>query len=163
MIESSGSYLSFLAGSTLPQFTPTRIAQSLSAATLGEVADLLLPGLLALVVIQMPRVVADLVDVRRDEFRQAVVLLQVDRQIGRRLPANLGQRLGVLLAVDGNPHDVGPGRVQVVDLRDGGVDVWRVRRRHALHGDRMAGADGDRTDAHATRGIAARMFKGIPQ
>ena len=112
VIESSSSYFSFFAGSTLPQFTPTRIAQSLSPRDVGQIPHLVLPRLLALVVIEMAGVVADLVDMRRDQLGQAVVLLQIDRQVRRRLPANLGQGLGVLLAIDGDPHDVGPGVVQ---------------------------------------------------
>ena len=94
---------------------------------------------------------------RRDPLGQAVVLLQIDRQIGRRLPANFGQRLGVLLAIDGDPHDVGPGVVEHVHLADGRVDVLRVRGRHALHGDRAAAADGDRADADGAGWIAGDL------
>ena len=82
------------------------------AGDLGQIPHLVLPRLLALVVIQVARVVADLVDVRRDQLRQPVVLLQIDRQVRLGLLADFGQGLGVLLAVDGDPHDVGARLVQ---------------------------------------------------
>ena len=60
----------------------------------------------------MAGVVADLVDVRSDELGQAVVLLQIDRQVGLGLLADFGQGLGVLRAIDGDADDIGPGIVQ---------------------------------------------------
>ena len=109
----------------------------------GQIAHLVLPRLFALVVIEMARVVADLVDVRRDHFRQPIVFLQIDREIGRRLLAHGGQRFGVAAAIDGDAHDVGPGADKIVHLGDRGGDVLRGRGRHALHRHRMAGADRD--------------------
>ena len=50
-----------------------------------------------------------------------------------------------------------PAASQIVDLRDRGVDVLRVRGGHALHGDRMSGAQLDRTDANATSWIAWKV------
>ena len=54
-----------------------------------DVADFLLPGLLTFVVIEMPGVVADLVDMRRDRLGEAVVFLEVDREVGGGLAADL--------------------------------------------------------------------------
>ena len=74
--------------------------------------------------------------------------MQIDRQVGRRLPANLGQRLGILAIIDRDAHDVGPGLFQIVHLRDRGGHILRVRGRHALHGDRAARADRCRAYSH---------------
>ena len=90
-------------------------------------------------------------------MRQAIVLLQVDRQVGVRPLADFGQGLGIFVVVDRDPHDVGPGRDQIVDLRDRRLDVLRVRGRHALHGDRVRRADRNRADANRASWIAAKL------
>ena len=129
------------------------------AGHVGQEPDLVLPRLAALVMIQMARVVADLVDVRGDVAGQAIVLLQVDRQIGLGLAADFGQRRGVLAAVDGDPHHVGAGGRQVVRPGHRGLDVLGVRGRHALHGDRMIGADHGGADPHGTGWIALQFHR----
>ena len=125
----------------------------------GQVPDLVLPRLVLLVVVQVPRVVPDLVDVGRNQLRQPVALLKIHRQVGRGLTANLGQGRRVFLAVDGDPHHIGPGFGQLVDERHRGIHILRRRGRHALHGNRMAGADLDRTNSHAP-GWISRHFQG---
>ena len=110
-------------------------------------------------VIQVAGVVAELVDVRREPLGQPIVLLQIDDEIGRRLAANFGDRFGFGGAVDGDAHDVGPGRGERIHLRDGRVDVARRRGRHALHGDRVAGADRDRADADGAGWIAGDVHE----
>ena len=80
---------------------------------------------------------------------QAVVLLQVDHEVGRRLAADLGQRLHVLGVVHGHADEVAAGLADGLRLLDGGVDVLGARGAHALHGDGVGGAEGhgaDRTD-----------------
>ena len=99
------------------EFTPARDAD--------EIRDLLLHALRLLVVVQVPGVVAQLVDVRRDELRQAVVLLQVDREQGVRARSDLGQRLDVGLAVDRDAHQVGAGGLEQLHLPHRRRDVLR--------------------------------------
>ncbi len=120
----------------------------------GDVPHLLLPRLLPFVVIQVARVVAELGDERGDLLGEAIVLLQVDGQVGVRAVVDLSEGVGLFLAVDGHPDDVSPGIRQRVDLPDGRLDVGRFGRRHALDGDRPAGADLDRSDADDPRRIA---------
>ena len=103
----------------------------------------------------MPRVITDLVDVRSYLLRQAIVLLQIDRQVGRRAPANPGQRFGIFRAVDRDPHHVRPGSSQIIDLSDRGLDVLGVCGRHALDRNRMAGANRNRTNANRASWVAA--------
>ena len=140
-MESAGSYFSFLAGSTLPQFTPMRMAQSCSRRRVDDEFHFVLPRLFALVVIQMARVVADFVDVRGDIGHEAVILLQIDGEIRAGLAADFGERFGIFAIVDGNADDVGAGRFQIANLGDRGGDILRGRGRHALHGNRMASAN----------------------
>ena len=83
---------------------------------------------------------------RSHHLRHPVILLQVNHQVRLRLPANLGQRLGVLATVDGDANHVGPRPPQVFGLGDRGVDIGGVRRAHALHGDRMASSDRHRAN-----------------
>ena len=124
------------------------------AGDLDQIPHLLLPRLGSLVVIKMARVVADLVDVRRDDFGQPVVLLQIDRQVAFGLLANLGERLGVLAGCRRRCARHRPRRcMQRVDLRDGGVNVLRLRGRHALHGDRRSPPI-NRADANGAGRIA---------
>ena len=81
------------------------------ARDLRQEAHLLAHRLVLLVVVEVARVVADLVHVGRDLRRQAVVLLQVHHQVGGRLPADLRQRLHVLGAVHGHADEV-PARLR---------------------------------------------------
>ena len=99
----------FISGSTLPQLTPMRIARSCSRATSTRKRDLLAHRLRPLVVPEVAGVVADLVDVRGDARGEPVALLQVDDEVGLRLPADLGEGLDVLRAVDGDAHEGAAG------------------------------------------------------
>ena len=112
-------------------------------------------------VIQVPRVVPQLRDVRSDHFRHPVVFLQVDRQVGFGAAGNFDKGVGILAAVDGNADDVGPGLVEFVGLLRGGLHVLRARGGHALDGNRTACADGRRADANRTRRIAVDLPRGI--
>ncbi len=129
------------------------------AGDVDKVPHLVLPRLLTLVVVQVAGIVADLVDVRRHGFGQPIVLLQVDRQIGRRTPADLGQRFGIGSAVHGDPDHVSAGFGQALDLLDGRLHIARARGRHALHGDGMITADRNRPDRHGARRISLYHHK----
>jgi hypothetical protein len=74
-----------------------------------QIADFLLPGLLALVVVEVARVVAELVDVRREPLGEPVVFLQINDQVCLGLLANLGDSVGFGTVVDGDADDVGTG------------------------------------------------------
>ena len=50
-----------------------------------------------------------------------------------------------------------PAAARALTCADGGLDVLRVRGRHALHGDRLPGADGDRADANRAGWIALNV------
>ncbi len=56
------------------------------------------------------------------------------------------QRVGVVLARAGDPHDVAAGRGELGDLLQRGVDVGGQGGGHRLHGDRVLAADADRAD-----------------
>ena len=48
--------------------------------------------------VEMARIVTDLIDQRGDHGGQAIVFLQIDGEIGRRALADFGQGLAILLA-----------------------------------------------------------------
>ena len=77
------------------------------------------------VVIEVPGVVADLVDVRRDRLGQPVVLLQIDREIGLRLPADFGSASASFRCRRRCARHRPRPRAGAFDLRDGGVNVLR--------------------------------------
>ncbi len=54
--------------------------------------------LVAFVVVEVAGVVADLVDARRDDLGEAVVLLKIDREVRGGLSPNVGERRRVLLS-----------------------------------------------------------------
>src|SRR6266481_9484607 len=90
----------------------------------------------------MARIVAQLVDVRRNPICDAVVLLQIDRERDAAgLLANLPERGNFLLAVERYPHDAGASRRELMRLRHGGVDIDSARRTHRLHHDRRVAAN----------------------
>ncbi len=87
---------------------------------------------------------------RRNLLHEPIVLLQIDRQIGRRLLANLGKRRSILVRVDSDPNHMGARTMEIVHESYRGIDIGRMSRRHALYGYRMLcsninGANLDRT------------------
>ena len=109
--------------------------------------DLLADRLVLLVVPEVPRVVPDLVDVGGDLLGEAVALLEVDDEVGRRLATDLGEGGDVARAVDGDAHEDAAGLAYGLRLLDGGVNVLGTGRAHALHGHGMAGPESDGADA----------------
>ena len=134
------------------------------AGDVDQELDFVLPRLFALVVIEMARVVAKLVDVRGDVARPGDSSLAgrptgwpcVCWRISARASASL------LLSTAMRTTSA-PASTRSFDLGDRGVDVLRVRGRHALHGDRMAGADRDRADADGAGWIARDVQRGPPK
>jgi hypothetical protein len=65
-----------------------------------------------------------------------------------------------LIAVDGDPHELGAGAGKRRDLGRRPFDIGRIRVGHRLDGDRRAAAGEDRrvagTNAHANGAAAAR-------
>src|SRR5690606_15629613 len=134
---------------------------------LRDVGDLVADRLLALVVPQVAGVVPDLVDVRRHDLREAVVLLEVHREVGvDRLHyprAHLGEGVDVLLGVAGDANEIRAGGVDQGHLPRRRLDVLGLRGGHALHGDRGAAAHLDRANAHRPRGLPTdRRHTGTP-
>ena len=108
------------------------------AGHVDQEADLVLPRTVALVMVQMARVVANLVDQRGNVGRQPIVFLKIDGEVGRGAAADFGQRLAILRRIDGNPNHARPGLGQLLDLGGGRLDVGGLRGAHALHHDRSA-------------------------
>ena len=63
-----------------------------------------------------------------------------------RLAGDRGERVGVVLTRDGDPHDLAPGRGELSDLLQGRVDVGRQGGGHRLHRHRGVSADLDSAD-----------------
>ena len=112
-------------------------------------------------VIKVPRVVADLVDCRGHVGGQAIIFLQIDREVGRRLFPNRPKGFGVLVAVDGNPHHPGPGLGQGGRLPGGGLHVRGLRSAHALDHDRVAGANRYGANTDSAGRVARQVQSGI--
>jgi hypothetical protein len=121
----------------------------------GDEGDFVAGRLLFLVVVEVARVVTDLVDVRRDLRGEPIVLLEVDDKVrlGDASP-DLRQRLDVLHAVDGDPDEAGPCFVEHPNLGDGRLHVLRAGGGHRLHDDRVAAADDDAAGTNGTAGSA---------
>ena len=116
------------------------------ARLVGDLGDLLGPA-------DVARVQADAVRTGVDRLqRQRVVEVDVGDHGDRRLLDDRLERLDVLLARDGDPHEVGAGVRDGADLRHRGGEVRRLRLRHRLHGDGRAAADLDAADGHMSLG-----------
>jgi hypothetical protein len=124
---------------------------------LDEEGHLLPHGLRLLVVPEVARVVADLVDVGGYDLGQAVALLEVDHEVGLRLAANVAQRVDVLGAVHGYADEGASGEPDGLGLGDGSVDVLRACGAHALHCDGVTGAQEDRGDADGAGGVPLHL------
>ena len=108
------------------------------AGDLDEVTHLLSNRLFAFQVIEVPRVVAKLLDERSDLLRQSVIFLKIDDQVRvRPRLAHDSQRGNILRIVDSDADHIGAGLFQQLDLADGGVDVLRFGGSHRLNGDRI--------------------------
>jgi hypothetical protein len=121
------------------------------ARNASQPADFLSDGLVALDVMQMARVVANLVDVRADPCREAVVFLQVDRERCCGLAPDLAQRVNFLVVVDRDTHHPRAGATQLLALRHRRVDIAGFRGAHALHHHRRSTADMCAADANRSR------------
>ena len=119
-----------------------------------------LPRLGSFVVVQMARIVANLVDHRGDVGGQAIVLLKVAGEISPRPLADLGQRLGVGLGINRHADDIGSGSDQMLDLGERRFDVGRLRGAHALYGNRIAIADGQGANLYRTSWISGGLGHG---
>ena len=108
---------------------------------LDQVFHFLLPRLGSFVMVQMSGVVANLVDMRGDDFGEPIILLQVYGQISLHLTPNLHQGFGFFLIVDGDTHDIRAGVDQIINLPHRGVNVGRFGGRHALDGNRSVAAN----------------------
>ncbi len=131
------------------------------AGDVDQEADLLRDRLLLLVVVEVAGVVAHLVHVGSHLGGEAVVLLQVDHEVGGSLAADLRQRLHVLRVVHRDPDQGAAGVADGLRLLDGGVDVLGAGRAHALDGDVVGGAEGHGADLHGPRGIALRGHRSM--
>ena len=80
--------------------------------------------------IEMPRVVADFIDVWCDHRDQTVVLLKINRKIGGGLLANLRQRFGVFFTIDGNANHIGTRILHQLHERNGRFNILRLGRCH---------------------------------
>ena len=154
-----GHRVLILSGGELLRVHRTRVDADADGAVvfardIHQEGDLVLPGFLAFMVVEMSGVVADLVHVGRDHFGQAVVLLQVNAQHRFALAPDPDQRLGILAVVRGDADDVGAGLLKQPELRQRGVHVGGGRGAHALHGDGVIVADGDASDPDRTGGVA---------
>ena len=85
MIESSPAYFVELFGIDRAAVDADADRAVVLARHVDELRDLLRDRLLRLDVVEVARVVADLLDVRRDLLGEPVVLLEVDDEIRRRL------------------------------------------------------------------------------
>ena len=121
--------------------------------------DFILPSLGLLMVIKMPWVVPNLVDMRSDLRHEPIIFLQVDRKVRLGLLSDLGQGDRILVAVDRYTHDVGTGSLQVVYQTDRRWNIGRMGRSHALDRDRVPRSDRDRADADTSCGISLDLHK----
>ncbi len=103
------------------------------------------------------QLVADIVEIA-DQRHEAV--------LPRQLVADMRHGGGGLVAIDRDAHQLGAGAGERRDLRDGGVDIGRIRIGHGLHDDRraaadlhggLAGADLDADRAPTRRGSGAKL------
>ena len=108
----------------------------------------------------MARVVAYFIDMRSDQFRKSVVLLQVHRERGSGIPTDLGQGLDILFAIDGNADNIGSGFLEQVYLMQRSGNVLGAGRRHALHRNGVAGANGGGAYFYRSGGIALDFVHG---
>ena len=120
---------------------------------IDQIADLFPNRLLPLQMVEVARVVPELLHERGDLLGETVVLLQVDHQVGLRPGgADLGKGDHVLRVVDGDADDVCSCLFQKLDLADGGIDVLGPGCGHRLHGNRVGSADADIANADLAGG-----------
>ena len=111
-------------------------------------------------VVQMAGVVAQLVHERRDLLGESVVLLQVDHERRPRALSDLGEGLGIPLAVDRHADQPGPRRVERLRLSRGRLEVAGGRCTHALHHNGCTAADLDGPGDNSSRGVAGMRADG---
>ena len=137
-----------------PAVDPNSNRTVVGRRSLNNELDLILPSLGLLMMVQVPWVVPNLVDMRSDLRHEPIIFLQVDRKVRLGLLSDLGQGGRILIAIDRDTHDIGTGLVQVVDQTDRRRNIGRMGRSHALDRDRVPRSDRDRADADTSCGIS---------
>ena len=77
---------------------------------------------------------------------KSVLIVDVGDDRNRRPGHDLGQPLGGLDLVAGDPDNVSSGSGEGVNLSQGPIDIGRFGRGHRLHGDGSTTPNGDATD-----------------
>ena len=112
--------------------------------------------------IEMTGVVADLVDVRCDDFSQAIILLQIDHQIRFGLFADFRQCSRVFRAVNRDANHVSTCRKQILDLTDRRIDILSLCRCHALNGNGMSVSNCRRTNFDRPSCVSSKIHLSLP-
>ena len=137
-----------------PELTPMRIGVPALVARRATSATFSRPPML-------PGVEADAVRPGVDRLqRERVVEVDVGDHRNGRLRHDRLERHGVLVARHGDPHQLAARLDHAADLRDGRLDVARVRLRHRLHDDGRPAADRDAADPYLALGGHAAMLSG---
>ena len=97
--------------------------------------------------IEVARVVPDLVHMRSHHCGQSVAFLQIDRKIGRSSLPDSFQSLSILGAIHRDAHHSCTGAAETFRLLSCGFHILGFGGTHALAGDRVAAANRDRADA----------------
>jgi hypothetical protein len=74
-------------------------------------------------VVEVSRVVSNLVNKRGDRFSQSIVLLQINREVGLGVCPDFSQPLCIFVTVSRNADNASSGRSQLVDLSAGGLHI----------------------------------------
>ena len=104
--------------------------------------------------IEVSGVVTNLVHIRSDHFSEAIILLQIDRQVAFDLPPNLHQRFSFFLIINRDADNIRTSRYQIINLTNGRVDVRGLGRGHALNRNRSIATNEAISDSNAASWVA---------
>ena len=110
----------------------------------------------------MAGVIADLVHIGRDLSGDLVVFLQIDGQGRCRLSADLFEGGGLFRVVHGDADDASPGRLKLVNLGYGRINIVGLGGTHALDSDRRAATNLYFADPYRPRGHSLHTWLLLP-
>ena len=128
---------------------------------IDQKADFLLPAAVSFMVVEVSRVVSNLVNKRGDRFSQSIVLLQINREVGLGVCPDFSQSLCIFVTVSRNADNASSGRSQLVDLSAGGLHIPGVGGAHALDDNRISTTNGEISDPDRSGHFASGKRVGL--
>ena len=128
----------------------------------SNVLHLILPRLFCFMMIEMPRIVSEFIDILCYIGSQTIVFLEVNSEVCFRLTADRRQCRSILLAINSNPDYTRTSSMQCIDLFKRCLHILCMRRCHTLWCNRVICTNGDTSHLNCPGWISLDAYHCYP-